>query len=85
MTCKFRLLFVAMAFAASTTALQARDLTNEETDKIVAALSAEKCELEIANLVGANYEVSAACPDGKSYTYTLDKDFKVVEKKPAKN
>jgi hypothetical protein len=81
----YKFLFIAVAFCLSATASQARDLTNEETDKIVAALSADKCELEIANLVGTNYEVSAACADGRSYTYILDKDFKVLEKKPANN
>jgi len=85
MKLKFHFLYVPFVLAMSANASEARDLTNQEIDKIVATLSVNKCELEIAKLVGPNYEVSAACADSKSYTYTLDKDFKVVEKKPAKN
>ena len=80
MRCVFRLLLVPLALALFTGASQARDLTDQEVSKIVVVLSNENCELEIANPVGTNYEVSAGCTDGKSYTYILDKDFRVVKK-----
>jgi hypothetical protein len=34
---------------------------------------------------GTNFEVDAACADEKSYTFTLDQNFKVLGKKADKN
>jgi hypothetical protein len=48
-------------------------------------LKVENCEIIAANVKGTNFEVDAACADEKSYTFTLDQNFKVLGKKADKN
>lgn len=82
---KLLLTLVATIFAFSVADLQAKAPTPEEVDKIVAVLKAEDCEIIEADVKGTNFEVDAACADEKSYTFTLDQNFKVLDKKADKN
>jgi hypothetical protein len=82
---KLLLTLASTIFAFSVADSQAKTPTPEEVDKIVAVLKVENCEIIVANVKGTNFEVDAACADEKSYTFTLDQNFKVLGKKADKN
>lgn len=78
-------MFMFVIFALAVSGAQAAAPSDEQVDKIVAVLKPEGCELILANVKGSEFVVDAACADQKSYTFTLDKDFKILDKKPNKN
>ena len=82
----------ATIFVLSVTGSQAKAQTAEEEDKVLAVLEAENCQIirdamgeKKLSMEGTNFMVEAACTDEKSYTFTLDPDFIILEKKVAKN
>ena len=78
--------------AAFVTGSQAKAQTSEQEDKILAVLEAENCQIvrhgmgeKALSMDGDNFMAEAACADEKSYTFTLDPDFTILEKKVAEN
>ena len=67
---------------------QARVETPEETEKILAFLDTEKCQI-IRDAMGekklsvteSGFTVEATCEDGKPYIFTLDQKIKRLDKK----
>lgn len=86
------LLIAATALILSSTESYARTETAEEVSEILATLDAEKCEVvrdamgeKKLSMEGANFIIEATCADDKSYTFTLDQNFKVIDKKVIEN
>ncbi len=84
---KQRFILAATIFVLSVSASQARTETPEEVDKILAFLEAENCEIirdsmgeKKLSMEGTNFIVEAKCADEKSYTLTLDPNFKILDK-----
>ena len=85
-------ILAAAIFVFSVTGSQARTETPEEVVKILAVLKAEKCKNTRDSMgekklfmEGNKFVVEAACADGKSYTFNLDQNFKILGKKVHKN
>jgi len=85
-------ILAAVILVLSVTESQARTETLEEVDKILAFLEAENCEIirdamgeKKLSMEGTSFIVEATCADEKSYTFTLDQNFKVIGKKVVEN
>jgi len=89
---KQRFILAATVLVLFVTASHARTETPEEVDKILALLKAENCEImrdsmgeKKLSMEGTNFMVEATCADEKSYTFTLDQNFKILGKKVNNN
>ena len=85
-------LLAGSIFVLSVAVSQANAQTAEQADKVLAVLEAENCEI-IRDAMGekklsveeTKFVAEASCTDGKSYTFTLDQSFKILEKKVDNN
>ena len=75
----------------SATGSQARMETPEEVERILVFLEAENCEImrdamgaKMLSVEGTDFVVESNCADGNSYTFTLDQNFKMIDKKQSK-
>lgn len=82
----------AAIFVLSVTGSQTIAQTSEQEDKILAVLEAENCQIvrdamgeKTLSMDGDNFMAEAACADEKSYIFTLDPDFRVLDKRVAEN
>ena len=89
---KQQFILVATVVVLSVTGSPVKAQTSEEEDKVLAVLEAENCEIvrdamgeKKLSMEGTNFMVEAACADEKSYTFTLDQNFKIFDKKVAEN
>lgn len=88
-TANVALPLAAAFFVLSAAGVQARMETPEEVEKILTFLETENCQI-MRDAMGAkmlsaeedHFVVESNCPDG-NYTFTLDQDFKVLDKKPS--
>src|SRR5215831_20781965 len=65
------------------TVLADRPLTQEESDKLNAALKQEGCSGGKMEFEDGKFEVdNAVCADGKTYDLDFDSAFRLIKKKP---
>jgi predicted AlkP superfamily pyrophosphatase or phosphodiesterase len=78
-----RAVLISLAFILSTgTALADRPLTQEESDKLNAALKQEGCSGGKMEFEDGKFEVdNAVCADGKTYDLDFDSSFRLIKKK----
>jgi hypothetical protein len=82
-------MLVCAIFIISVSETEARVETPEEANKILAFLEAENCQI-IRSAMGetkiivtkTGFLVEARCADGKPYNFTLDRNFKLIDKEP---
>jgi hypothetical protein len=75
---------ISLVFILSTgTALADRAVTQEESDKLNAALKQEGCSGGKMEFEDGKFEVeNAVCADGKTYDLDFDSSFRLIKKKP---
>src|SRR5262245_17425570 len=78
-----RAVLISLAFILGTgTALADRPLTQEESDKLNAALKQEGCSGGKMEFEDGKFEVdNAVCADGKTYDLDFDSSFRLIKKK----
>jgi len=78
-----RAVLISLAFILGTgTALADRPLTQEESDKLNAALKQEGCSGGKMEFEDGKFEVdNAVCADGKTYDLDFDSAFRLIKKK----
>jgi hypothetical protein len=77
-------ILISLVFILSTgTALADRPVTQEESDKLNAALKQEGCSGGKMEFEDGKFEVeNAVCADGKTYDLDFDSSFRLIKKKP---
>jgi len=85
-------ILAATIFVLSVTGSQANPTSPADVDKILAVLKAENCQIirdamgeKKFSVEGTYYKVEAECADEKSYTFTLDQNFNILDKKVHKD
>jgi len=78
-----RAILISLAFILGTgIALADRPLTQEESDKLNAALKQEGCSGGKMEFEDGKFEVdNAVCADGKTYDLDFDSSFRLIKKK----